>query len=313
MGRTRPIVIRLAVIAAALAGAFGAYSMGTFVSPTAATFTTGGIELTIDSKAFYNKLAYPKSTWSAKDLKPYYDRFFDFKDVKPGDTGTTTISLHIKKASAYACLTFDDFKDSENGQNEPEKPTDPTTTLGELGKGVEFFAWYDDGDNKFEVGEKPLFGTTTQSAIQTVKNKTYALADYAHGSAWLDGSTHYVGIAWCAGNMSVNLAAAKVGCDAAALGNDAQTDSLSFSVALSAVSSTQDKKYLCGPKPDNHEHDHDKDEICHHTGDKKKPTQCIEVEHGSVSSYLKKYGDYVVETRDDEERCKRGDRGGSGH
>jgi hypothetical protein len=227
---------------------------------TEATYNVGGIDLRVDSKAFYNTLPYPKSSWGAKDLQPYYDQFFDFSDIKPGDTGTTTISLHLKKASAWVCLSFDDFKDKENGRNEPEKKADATQSTGELGKGIEFFAWYDDGDNTFEVGEKPLFGTTTQSAIQTIKGKTYALADYKKGPAWVKDSTHYVGIAWCAGNLTVNLATAKVSCDGSPLGNEAQTDSLSFSVALEAVPSTQDKKFTCGGGSSNHgngNHDYD--------------------------------------------------------
>jgi hypothetical protein len=362
MSKARILVSRFAIIVVALATTLGVYAMRATFGDTVATYSVGGIDLKVDSKAYYNSAYYPQSSWSAKDLQPYYDKFFSFADVKPGDTGTTTISLHIKKASAYMCLSFSEFKDQENSRNEPELQVDATNTLGELGKGVEFFAWTDDGDNTFEVGEKPLFGTSTQSAIQTVKNTTYALADYLHGSAWLQNSTHYVGIAWCAGNLSVDLASAKVSCDGSVLGNEAQTDILSFSVSLTAVPYTQDKKYTCAPpppqecRPDDNDHkyphndydgkdrdndgkdkdwnddqddhdgkDHDKDgkdhdgeddpedpcedheaeEMCHHTGDKKYPTKIIEVEKKDVSEH-KKHGDYVIEDRDDEKKCKEG-------
>lgn len=257
MSRPRAILVRLVVIVAVCSATAGAYALvGTF-GATAATYSVGGIDVRVDSKGFYNNAPYPSSSWSVKDLQPYYDQFFDFADIKPGDRGTTTISIHLKKAPGWVCLSFDDFKDKENGRNEPERWVDATNTTGELGKGLEFFAWRDDGDNKFEVGEKPLFGTSTQSAIQTVKNKTYALADYKNGPAWTENSTHYVGIAWCAGNLTVNVAAGKVSCDGSVLGNDAQTDSLSFSVALEAVPSTQEKKFVCGGSSSNHGHDND--------------------------------------------------------
>lgn len=239
---------RLILLALVLGVVGGTYLMSGSLGSTAATYSVGGIDLKVDSKAFYNTAYYPQSSWSAKDLQPYYDQFFDFPDVKPGDTGTTTISLHVKKASAYVCLAFSDFKDNENGRNEPEQWVDATNVLGELGKGIEFFAWHDDGDNTFEVGEKPLFGTSSQSAIQTVKDKKYALSDYTHGPVWLANSLHYVGISWCAGNLTVNLANAKVSCDASALANEAQTDSLAFSVSLTAVPYTQDTKFVCEGK-----------------------------------------------------------------
>ena len=270
MRRALAIASRLLILALVVGASYGAYAYGgSAVGETTATYSVGGIDLKVDSKAYYNSLPRPQSTWSAKDLQPYYDKFFNIQDVKPGDTGTTTISLHIKKASAWVCLAFKDFKEKENGRNEPEKLADATQNTGELGKGMEFFAWFDDGDNKFEIGEKPLFGTTSQSAIQTLKNKSYPLADAKHGSPWSKDSVHYVGIAWCAGDLGVNLATAKVSCNGNALGNEAQTDSLSFSVALEAVPYTQNKKFECakskaGHGRDDEDNDDDDDDDEHH-------------------------------------------------
>ncbi len=262
MSRTRSIGIRLLLIALVLAAAGGAYAFGGGVlGTTAATYNVGGINLKVNSAAFYNGSAYAPSTWSAKDLQPYVDKFFTFSDIKPGDYGRTVISLHVKKASAWVCLAFSNFKDLDNGVNEPEDPPDLNNEIrGELGNGMEFFAWRDDGDNVFEVGEVPLFGTTTQSAIQTLKDKTYALADYAHGPAWLANSVHYVGISWCAGNLTVNLTTAVIICDGTALGNEAQTDSLSLDVSLTAVPYTQSPKFLCTPQKDECEEDDDDDD-----------------------------------------------------
>ncbi len=210
------------------------------------TFATGGLEFKIDSHAFYNGNPVPGLTWDFKNLVPTADHFFNFNDIKPGDYGRTIISAHIKKSPAWACLDFKNLTNNENGLNEPEALVDSNgTSTGELAQGMEFFAWFDDGDNIFEVGEKPLFGTTTQSAINVLNNTTYALVDYKHGPAWQDGSSHYIGIAWCAGDLSVNLATAQITCDGVALGNSAQTDSMSVDVTLRAVPSQQDPKFTC--------------------------------------------------------------------
>lgn len=255
------IGIRLALLALVGGVAVGAYMTSGAFGATAATYSVGGIDLKVNSRAFYNGSAYAPSSWYAKDLQPYVDKFFKFYDIKPGDYGRTIISLHVKKASAYVCLAFSNFKDLENDVNEPEDAPDLNNAIsGELGEGMEFFSWRDDGDNVFEVGEVPLFGTTSQSAIQTLKNKTYALADYAHGPTWPAGSVRYVGIAWCAGDLMVNLATAVITCDGGTLGNEAQTDSLMLDVSLTAVPYTQDPKFLCVPPPKDDECDDEDDE-----------------------------------------------------
>ena len=104
-------------------------------------------------------------------------------------------------------------------------------------------------DRKFEVGEKPLFGTSTQSAVQVLNYKTYALADSKHGEVYKKDSTHYVGIRWCAGNLTVNLATAKITCDGKAMGNETQTDSLQTDVVITATQATEHSDFLCTPKP----------------------------------------------------------------
>ncbi len=214
---------------------------------------TGGLELRIDSKTFYNGVLQPNLSWTLKNLSPAHDKFFNFGDVKPGDTGTNTISIHIKKNPAWVCLDFKNLEDSENGRNEPEQIVD-NNEQGELSSELEFFAWRDDGDNKFEIGEKPLFGTSTQSAIQVLKNKSYALADYGTGNAYQPNQTKYIGITWCAGNLTIDVSTAKITCDATAMGNEAQTDSMTLDVVIRAVSSSGQPKFVCNkseePEPE---------------------------------------------------------------
>ncbi len=209
---------------------------------------TGALELTIDNQTFYNGTLQPTMSWSLKNLIPTTDKFFNFTDVKPGDTGTTTMSIHLKNSPAWVCLDFKNLTDAENGINEPESILDSNQT-GELSGELEFFAWRDDGDNKFEIGEMPLFGTASQTANIVLASTSYALADALHGPAFAVNQVKYVGITWCAGNLNVNTATAKITCDATAMGNEAQTDSMKIDVSIRAVSSTQQPAFTCNKPP----------------------------------------------------------------
>jgi hypothetical protein len=216
---------------------------------TGTTFATGsgqaGLELKIDSEASYNGVSQPQLSWSLKDLVPGVDKFWNFDDVKPGDNGENTISIHIKKNPAWVCLNFLNLVDAENSINEPESLVD-VTSGGDLSKGLEFFAWHDDGDNVFELGEKPIFGTSTQDGMSVLSSTTYPLADSTTGGPYGKDSTHYFGVTWCAGDLDVNLTTAAVTCDGTALGNEAQTDSMSVDVSLTAVQATANSRYICG-------------------------------------------------------------------
>lgn len=215
---------------------------------TGYTFATGSFNLKIDSKATWNGVLQPQSTWELKNLVPGVDKFFNIDDVKPGDQGEATISFHVNK-DAWICLDFENLKEKENGRNEPELIEDNSggANSGELADGTEFFAWHDDGDNIFEIGEIPIFGTTTgnQAATKTLKNKTYVLADSLSGTAYKAGVTKYIGLQWCAGDMQVNLATAVITCDPTTIGNEAQTDSFSVDIGFRAVPKKDKKNFRC--------------------------------------------------------------------
>ncbi len=221
---------------------------------TGFTFASGDYWLKIDSHAVWNGVVQLGSTWtSPKKLNPTSDKFFNLYDVKPGDTGEATISLHPNKDS-WICLDFEHLTQKENGRNEPEMQADNSggATQGELADGTEFFAWYDDGaphpgDNIFQVGEKAIFGTTTgnQAATKVLNQKTYALADSIAGQAYPANQTKYIGITWCAGDLKVNVATAVITCDGAALGNAAQTDSFSVDISFRATPKADQPHFSC--------------------------------------------------------------------
>src|SRR3989344_9060547 len=110
------------------------------------------LNLTIDSRAFYNGLLVPASTWALKDLVPGVDKFFNLANIMPKDSGKATISMHLEsRDSSWMCLNFNNLQSNENGVNEPESLEDPNGNVsGELADGMEFFAWRDDGDD--EIG-----------------------------------------------------------------------------------------------------------------------------------------------------------------
>lgn len=232
---------------------------GVFALATAAAFMRGGepgitfalengINLTIDSRAFVNGLPVSGSTWALKDLVPGADKFFDLENIVPGDSGKASISMHLgsDRESAWLCLDFRNLVSAENGVIEPEIGADLNgASSGELSDGMEFFAWRDDGDDVFEVGELPLFGTSTQFASVVLNAKTYAVADSTTGPPIPRGATRFVGVAWCAGDLSVDLGTAQISCAPGTLGNAAQTDSLSVDVAIRTESERNNSAFTC--------------------------------------------------------------------
>ncbi|OYR71883.1 hypothetical protein DJ71_20170, partial [Halorubrum sp. E3] len=64
---------------------------------------------------------------------------FTLDDVKPGDSGEVTISLHICDNPAYVYLAGDITENLENGQSEPEMADEGEDTdgIGELANAIE--------------------------------------------------------------------------------------------------------------------------------------------------------------------------------
>jgi hypothetical protein len=207
------------------------------------------LNLTISSSVRYNDMPYPSTTWTLKNLVPTSDRFFNFGDIKPGDEAQHRIGIRVENNSAYVCLDFNNLTDFENNVSESELLVDATPSDGELSEAVYFFAWRDaNSDNIFTVGETPLFGNEPMSARSVLAKKSYALADTSTGTVYPKNSTHYIGIAWCAGEMTVDVSTAEVHCNGEAVGNNIQTDSMTFDVSVRAVSTTGQPKFYCKPK-----------------------------------------------------------------
>ena len=212
---------------------------------TLGTFSTGGIDLKIDSKSWYNGKLVPSANWAMKDLSPTADKFFNFPDIKPGDFGCEVVSLHVQKGEAWLCLDFKNLQSKENGINEPESIVDPNgTSTGELADNLQFFGWLDNGDDNYTPGEKILFGTSTKAASSVLNNKSYTIGDSSNNNSCKKDESRYVGMCWCAGILTVDNKG-KMKCDGSKLGNITQTDTMTLDVSMRALSSTGDPKFLC--------------------------------------------------------------------
>ena len=141
-----------------LLGGTGAFLSDNETS-TGNTFATGIIDLKVDNESYVTNdlgvlVASPGTSWTLSPLAGKL--FFNFGDIKPGDIGEDTISLHINNNNAWACMNINVTATPENGQNDPELVVDPTAGIndGELQNNLYFSFWADDGDNVYEQGEK---------------------------------------------------------------------------------------------------------------------------------------------------------------
>jgi len=237
-------------------------------SSTGNTFATGVIDLKIDNESYITNnagaLVFSSTTsWTLSNLAGKL--FFNFLDLKPGDVGEDTISLHVNTNNAWACMNIKTTATPENGQPEPEVAVDPTAGVndGELQNNLYFKFWADDGDNVYEVGEQ-IFKYGWAKDLFTGENWT--LADASHniwsGTGPLPaGTVKYIGKAWCFGSMEHAArpqdGLGKTGqngplvrgtgftCTGADVGNIVQSDGLKVDVSFSVVQSRSNASYLC--------------------------------------------------------------------
>ncbi len=286
----RKIIMSLGVVVfvAALSwGATGAFFSDSETS-TGNTFTAGAIDLTVDSQQHYNRMVctlvgetyswqpevgftpgvghYPATgtacdgTWTMTNLGPTH-QFFDFGDVKPGDEGENTISLHIDSNPAWACADVTLTKNDDVSTVDPE--TDAGDVVedvgnmfdGELAQNLWFTAWPDvattsggvPGDNIWQGPVlEPLYFAPGPAFNVLNGTTTLALADSLGGTPLPGGATTYVGLQWCAGTMTV--VGNTLVCNGATMGNIAQTDSMVGNITLRVEQHRNNPNFLCTPR-----------------------------------------------------------------
>ena len=252
-------------VGAVVIGATGAFFSDTETS-TGNTFTAGAIDLGVDNHSYYNGVLNEGTTWRIDyDLSDDPPRqFFNFEDLKPGDWGEDTISLHVKNNDAYLCADVTLTSDNDNSLTEPEGDDGDTTGgvgEGELADAVTFYWWADDGDNVFEQDEH-IISSGPLGALNVGQTATVALAD-SNENIWggqgpLPGdSVRFVAKAWCFGNTTMTPYSQDGGnqqngpdnrpviCDGSQVNNVTQTDSMTADISFRAVQSRNNSTFQC--------------------------------------------------------------------
>ena len=258
----KKILFSLAVVVAVgavIAGATGAFLSDTETS-SGNTFSAGAIDLKIDNESYYNNAFNPGTSWELDDLDGTGHLFFNFLDLKPGDEGEDTISIHVDDNDAWACMDIALTANEDNGSTEPElDDEDPYTgDVGELAEAINFIWWKDDGDNVLEQGEEDE--SVIEATLAGLNGFALPLADISgnalFGDEPLEGSqTYYIGKAWCFGSMTINPLPEGDGspadrpenieCDGENLNNDTQTDTVVLDISFEAEQSRHNPDFRC--------------------------------------------------------------------
>ncbi len=274
-------------VAALVAGGTGAFFSDTETS-VANVFTAGAIDLKVDSEQHYNNAVcvdgewaldegedidnpqYPvlgtdcSGTWLPADLGA--QTFFNFTDIKPGDEGENTISLHVDNNDAYACVDVSLTANDDVSTVEPELGAGDANNTGdlfdgELAQNMDFFAWADtgaqpgfqgtdpgEGDNIWQANEVPLFSNVIGAASDVLDGESYTIAAPGPLGALAGGSTSYIGLAWCAGTLTTPTPGTLL-CDGAGMGNNVQTDSMVANISFRVEQARNNPNFSCGDIP----------------------------------------------------------------
>jgi predicted ribosomally synthesized peptide with SipW-like signal peptide len=274
----------IAVLGGLVAGGSGAFFNDTETS-TGNTFTAGDIDLKIDNESYaidFNIPSWPTATsgvlvanpansWSMADLVAGTQKFFNFTDVKPGDYGEDTISIHVGSNNAWMCAAARLTRDADESCTEPEVADDGScvapNTNGELDSALQFAFWVDDGDNVYEPAEgnsgtpEAIFLSGSLADMNAAGQ--IALADSQGSIMPTNGpipgdSTFYIGKIWCAGTLTpTNLTQDGLDtgspltlgtgftCNGALVNNAAQTDSAVGDMQFYAVQSRNNPDFTC--------------------------------------------------------------------
>lgn len=275
----RRILLPVATIAVAVAIIVGASFAFFSDSETSQDnkLQAGALDLKIDNTSYYNNQPNPQTTWELNDLTNQL--FFNFADVKPGDIGEDTISLHAEN-DCWVCAVITLSENDDETCTEPELIDDPTCTDpdapgsgnafdGELAQNINFIFWADDGDNVLEDNEATPGAIIDQGTAQDVlNNNQITLADSTtnnlgdpDGLPMPGGITKYIGKAWCFGTLSLapllqdgfgNLispatTSGGVTCDGSLQNNATQTDKVLADIQFVATQARHNPNFVCEP------------------------------------------------------------------
>lgn len=299
------ILISLSVIGVVAAIAIGgtvAYFSDTETS-TGNLFAAGSIDLMIDNHCYYNGMEciYDDGegeyywdtnkngildgeeiaegnecfcTWNLANLTD--ELFFDFEDLKPGDWGEDTVSLHVDNNDAWACVTFENMVDDDNDCTEPEAEEGDGSCgpeEGELSDELYFKFWADICDYTVDGYEAFAPAFPGDDIFQPMCD-VYLMDDYASaigsgavftlaapgeyniftrvtGEPLIGGETYYIGKVWCFGEIGAVVNGETLvhswTCNGEPVDNMTQSDSLTGDIIFYAEQARNNPGFSCFP------------------------------------------------------------------
>jgi predicted ribosomally synthesized peptide with SipW-like signal peptide len=236
--------LSIAIVASLAIGGTIAYFSDTETS-AGNTFKAGKLNLKIDSTCHYNGRDCVNGkwgntdeacacNWEEKDLNG--ELFFNLNDVKPGDTGEDTISMHVINNDAWMCAQITNLKNYDNGCDSPESPSDtncgtPGLGEGELQNYLKLTLWKDNGAGDYACNNELDPGEQTFVNNQPISDTLWPLADASTGGVpFVGDDTYCIGAAW---TVPIET------------GNIIQTDSVTADIKFTAVQSRNMSTFLC--------------------------------------------------------------------
>lgn len=219
-------------VGAVVIGATGAFFSDTETS-TGNTFTAGAIDLGIDNESYYNGVLNLGTSWeldfdidSNNGNGDVPRQLFNFSDLKPGDYGEDTISIHVNNNESWMCADVTLTSNDDATCNEPENDVEGTSCAlgsepdgdfadGDLAQNIEFLWWADDGDNVLEDNEEesvissgPLgaLGVDNTATVDLADDDDYIWSTFQGPLGGLltddEDKVVYIGKAWCFGDIA---------------------------------------------------------------------------------------------------------------
>ena len=159
-------------------------------------FTAGELDLQIDWNESYNG-----EHIETQELTNDPGAIFDLQDLKPGDHGEATVSLHLEDNPGWIWMNLNQTSNWDNACTEPEhKAEGQCGSKGELGQHLMFTVWADDGDNILQEDEKIIFEGTAHELSEESQISNGLLLDGNPSTDEIEAfpgeQTRYLGIKW---------------------------------------------------------------------------------------------------------------------
>ncbi len=178
------------------------------------TFTAGSLDLKVDLNSTYWKWdgQVYHHNFSEKDLGEC-DYFWQLDDVKPGDSGEMTVSLHLYDNPGHLWFKVTPTEDDDNGITEPEQEAGDNTDgagNGELDEYIDVVIWVDyNCDNVLDAcpvcegyGNMVVLGEPViwEGKLSEISESTFNLDEYLkddqQNGIMVNCTTYCFGIYW---------------------------------------------------------------------------------------------------------------------